>query len=53
MILEQLKAELAVLQSKFDPSYMYSDDFSFYSEQTQMSGRIAYLKSEIKKLENT
>lgn len=46
--IDQLRAQLSQLQSKFDPNYGYSDDHTFWSQQNALSGQIQGLKKRIK-----
>lgn len=48
MTKEDMEVELASLLKRYDPTYMYSDDFSFFSEMSRISARIAELKTLLK-----
>jgi len=41
-------AKLKDLESKFDRSYEYSDDYSFWSQQNEIKKRIDNIKQKLK-----
>jgi len=45
--ISQLKAELAQLEKQFDPSYEYSDDYTFWNKQKGIASQISALKKRI------
>jgi len=49
--IDQLKNELALLQKDFDPSYEYSDDYTFWNKQKDISSKINALKKRISDVE--
>jgi len=49
--IDQLKAQLAQLDAQFDPSYEYSDDYTFWIKQKDIGGQIRALKKRISDVE--
>jgi hypothetical protein len=45
--LDQMRASLAQLEKRFDPNYQYSDDYSFWKTQEDLSQQIGRLKDRI------
>lgn len=45
--LPHLQAELKKLQSRFDPNFEYSDDYSFWRQQKDLQGQIQTLQNRI------
>ena len=44
----RLQAELAAAQAGFDPNYAYSDDHTFWSEQSAKARTIAHCRQSLK-----
>lgn len=44
---EELEARLRELESKFDPEYQYSDDYSFWTKQNAIAREIASIKKKL------
>ena len=44
---EELTARLRELESKFDPEYQYSDDYSFWTKQNAIAREIASIKKKL------
>lgn len=48
-----MEAELANLQKQFDPSFEYSDDYSFWSKQRDIQSKIRSLQNRLSQLDET
>lgn len=51
--LVELREQLSKLKAEYDPMYMYSDDFTFYTHQSRLRSLINSLEATIGSIEKS